>query len=52
LLEVNDIWAIARQLAIMTIEKLLEAVFSAGSARRLYSKGPRPAERVQLSEVM
>jgi hypothetical protein len=40
---VNDIRAIARQPPI-TIEKLLEAVFSVGSAPRLYSENSRPAE--------
>jgi hypothetical protein len=41
---VNNIWAIARQLPITIVEGLLEAVFSVGSAPRLYSKDPRPAE--------
>jgi hypothetical protein len=41
---INDIQDITRQLPIRTIEKLLEAVFSVGSAPRLYSKDPRPAE--------
>jgi hypothetical protein len=39
---VNDIQTIARQQPI--IEKLLEEVFSVGSAPRLYSEDPRPAE--------
>jgi hypothetical protein len=33
------------------IEELLEAVFSVGSAQRLYSVDPMQAEAVQLSEV-
>jgi hypothetical protein len=49
---VNDIWAITRQLPMTTIEELLEAVFSAGSLAvfsagslsRLYSEDSRPAE--------
>jgi hypothetical protein len=44
---VNDIRAIPRQPPITT-EKLLEAVFSVGSAPRLYSEDPRLAERVSL----
>jgi hypothetical protein len=34
----------ARQEPITKIEKFLKAVFSVGSAPRLYSKDPRPAE--------
>jgi hypothetical protein len=41
---VNDIQATARQQPITTIERMLEAVFSVGSAPRLYSEDPRPAE--------
>jgi hypothetical protein len=41
---INDIQAIIRQLPIATIEELLEAVFSVGSASGLYSGDPRPAE--------
>jgi hypothetical protein len=40
---VNDIWAIAKRPPITT-EKLLEEVFSVGSAPRLYSEDPRPGE--------
>jgi hypothetical protein len=47
---VNDIRAIARQ-APITIEKMLEAVFSVGSAPRLYSEDPRPAEWIQLRDI-
>jgi hypothetical protein len=47
---VNNIRAIARQPPI-TVEGLLEAVFSVGSAPRLYSEDSRLAEAVQLSEV-
>jgi hypothetical protein len=36
--------AIARQLPMTTKEGLLEAVFSVGSALKLYSEVPRPAE--------
>jgi hypothetical protein len=52
---VNDISAVARQSPITTIEKLLEAMFSIGSAPRLYNEDPRPAESVevwQLSRVL
>jgi hypothetical protein len=35
-----------------TIEGLLEAAFSVESAQRLYSEDPRPAEAVQLIEVV
>jgi hypothetical protein len=35
-----------------TIEELLAAMFSVGSAPRLYSEDPRKAETVQLSEVV
>jgi hypothetical protein len=48
---VNDIRAIAGQPHITTIEKLLEAVFSVGSAPKLYNENPRPAERVQLRDI-
>jgi hypothetical protein len=41
---VNSIRAIAMQPPITTAEGLLEAVFSVGSATRLYSDNPRPAE--------
>jgi hypothetical protein len=41
---VNDIRAVARQPPTETIEGLLEAVFSVGSALRLCSEDPRPAE--------
>jgi hypothetical protein len=41
---VNDIRAIGRQPPIAAIEKRLEAVFSVGSAPRLYREDPRPAE--------
>jgi hypothetical protein len=41
---VNDIRDIARQPPITTIGKLLEVVFSVGSALRVYSKDPRPTE--------
>jgi hypothetical protein len=40
---VNDIRAIARQLLITT-EELMAAVFSVGSALRLYREDPRPVE--------
>jgi hypothetical protein len=40
---------------ITTIEELLGAVFSVGSAPRLYKKDPRPAEliieRVELRDI-
>jgi predicted benzoate:H+ symporter BenE len=47
---INDIQAIARQPPIIT-EGIWEAVFSVGSAPRLYSEAPRQAESsaVQLS---
>jgi hypothetical protein len=50
---VNDIRAIARQTPITTIAGLLEAVFSVGSAPRLYSENSRTAEgsSAELSEV-
>jgi hypothetical protein len=41
---VNNTRAIARQLPITTIKEMLEAVFSVGSAQRLYSENPRPVE--------
>jgi hypothetical protein len=41
---VNDTRDIARQQPIITIEKLLEAVFSVGSAPRLCSEDTKPAE--------
>jgi hypothetical protein len=41
---VNDIRIIVRQPPITTIEELLEAVFSVGSAPRLYNEDPRSAE--------
>jgi hypothetical protein len=45
---VNNIRAINSQPPITTIEGLLEAAFSVGSALRLYSEDPREAEAVQL----
>jgi hypothetical protein len=47
---VNDIRVIAMQppITTTTTEKLLEAVFSVGSALRLYSKDSRPIELVQV----
>jgi hypothetical protein len=39
----NNIQSIARHLS-MTIEGLLEAVFSVGSTLRLYSEDPKPAD--------
>jgi hypothetical protein len=47
---VNSIRAIARQPPITTIGKLLKAVFSVGSAPRLYNEDPRPAE-LELREL-
>jgi hypothetical protein len=44
----NSIRAIARQLPVTTIDKRLRAVFSVGSAPRLYNEGPRPS--VELKE--
>jgi hypothetical protein len=41
---VSNIRDIARQPRISTIEKLMVTVFSVGSAPRLYSEDPRPAE--------
>jgi hypothetical protein len=41
---INDIQAIARQPSIITMEKLLEAMFCVGSFDSLYSEDPRPAE--------
>jgi hypothetical protein len=46
----NDIRAIARQPPI-SIQKLLEVVFSAESAPRLYSEDRKPAEAVQGSSA-
>jgi hypothetical protein len=40
----NDIHAIARQLPITTIRKLLKVVFSVGFTLRLYIEDPRLAE--------
>jgi hypothetical protein len=48
---VSDIPTISRQPPIATREELLEAVFSVGSAHRLYSEDPRLAERVQLQDI-
>jgi hypothetical protein len=50
---INDIRDIAGQPSITTIEGLWEAVFSVGSAPRLYSEHPRPAEcsLVEFREV-
>jgi hypothetical protein len=48
---VNDIWAIARQPPIATIEEQLEAVFSIGSFPGLYRGDPMPAEWVQLRDI-
>jgi hypothetical protein len=45
---VNDNGAITRQPPITTIEKLLEAVFSVGSAPRLYKKGPKAVQVTRL----
>jgi hypothetical protein len=39
-----DIRAIARKTPIAIIKKLLEAVFSVGSAPRLYNEDSRPTE--------
>jgi hypothetical protein len=41
---VNNIRAVTRQPAITTMNELLGAVFSVGSAPRLYKEDPRPAE--------
>jgi hypothetical protein len=41
---VNNIRAIAKYPPLTTIEGLLEAVFSVGSAPKLYSEDSRPAE--------
>jgi hypothetical protein len=41
---VSGIRAISSQPPITIIEELLKAVFSFGSAPRLYSEGRRPAE--------
>jgi hypothetical protein len=41
---INNIQAIARQPPITTIEELLRAVFSVGSAPGLYNEDPRPAQ--------
>jgi hypothetical protein len=41
---VRDIRAISRQPPITKIERLLDAVFSVGSAPMLYIEDPRPAE--------
>jgi hypothetical protein len=41
---VNSIQAIAKQPPITGVDGLLEAVFSVGSAPRLYSENSRPAE--------
>jgi hypothetical protein len=41
---ISNIWPIARQPPITTIEKLLDVVFSFVSAPRLYSENPRLAE--------
>jgi hypothetical protein len=49
--QVNAPRTVARQPPITTIEKLFEAVFSVGSAPRLYSEDPRPAEWVQLRDI-
>jgi hypothetical protein len=49
--DVNDIRALSRQPPITTIEKLFEAVFSVGSASRLYNEDPRPAE-LKLRELV
>jgi hypothetical protein len=40
----SDIWATARQPSITTVEGLLEAVFTVGSAPRLYSEDPSAVE--------
>jgi hypothetical protein len=41
---VNEIRDISRQPHIITIEGLLQAVFSVGPAPRLYNEDPTPAE--------
>jgi hypothetical protein len=41
---VNNVPDIARQPSIITIEGLLEVVFSVGSAKKLCSEDPRQAE--------
>jgi hypothetical protein len=41
---VSSIRAIDRQQSITTIKGFLEAVLSVGSALRLYSEDPKPAE--------
>jgi hypothetical protein len=41
---VKNIQAIARQPPITEVEGMLDAAFSVGSALRLYSDDPRPAE--------
>jgi hypothetical protein len=46
---VNDIRAIARQPPVTTTEGYLEAMFSVGTASRLYSEEPKP---VECSEVV
>jgi hypothetical protein len=48
---INDIRDIARQSPIATIEKLLKAVFSVGSAPRLYGGDTRRAELFQLRDI-
>jgi hypothetical protein len=40
----NDIRVTARQLPMTRVEKLLEEVFSVGSAPKLYGEDSRPAE--------
>jgi hypothetical protein len=46
----NNIQAIAKQPPI-TIEKLLETVFSVGSAPRLYNEDLRLVERAELRDI-
>jgi hypothetical protein len=48
---VNNIRDIARQEPITITEKLLEELFSVGSAPRLHSEDPRTAESVQLRDI-
>jgi hypothetical protein len=43
-IHVNNTPDIARQPPVTRIEKPLAAMFSVGSASRLYSEDPRPAE--------
>jgi hypothetical protein len=47
---VNEIRANGRQPPI-TIEKLLDAMFSFGSSPRLYKEDPRSAEKVEVQNI-